>query len=64
MRPAIKPVLQAHSDAPRDDTSSSGGRPAALSKKNVAAARAMLSDPDITMEDVAARMKVAPSTLY
>ena len=41
-----------------------GGRPPALSKKDVAAARAMLSDPDITMEDVAARMKVAPSTLY
>ncbi len=41
-----------------------GGRPPALSKKDVAAARAMLSDPDITMEDVAVRMKVAPSTLY
>ena len=41
-----------------------GGRPPALSEKDVAAARAMLSDPDITMEDVAARMKVAPSTLY
>ena len=41
-----------------------GGRPPALSKKDVAAARAMLSDRDITMEDVAARMKVAPSTLY
>ena len=41
-----------------------GGRPPALSKKDVAAAQAMLSDPDITMEDVAARMKVAPSTLY
>ena len=41
-----------------------GGRPPALSRKDVAVARAMLSDPDITMEDVAARMKVAPSTLY
>jgi DNA invertase Pin-like site-specific DNA recombinase len=41
-----------------------GGRPPALSKKDVAAARAMLSDPEITVEEVAARLKVAPSTLY
>ena len=41
-----------------------GGRPPALSKKDVAAARAMLSDPAITMDDVAARLKVASSTLY
>ena len=41
-----------------------GGRPPALSKKDIAAARALLADPEITMEDVAARLKVAPSTLY
>ena len=41
-----------------------GGRPPALSAKDVAAAKAMLSDPAITMDDVAARLKVAPSTLY
>ena len=41
-----------------------GGRPPALSAKDVAAAKAMLSDPAITMDDVAARLKVASSTLY
>ena len=41
-----------------------GGRPPALSKKDIAAARAMLADPEITMEEVAARLKVATSTLY
>lgn len=41
-----------------------GGRPPALVAKDLAAAKAMLSDPAITMEDVAKRLKVAPSTLY
>jgi DNA invertase Pin-like site-specific DNA recombinase len=41
-----------------------GGRPPALVAKDLAAAKAMLSDPDITMEEVAKRLKVAPSTLY
>jgi len=41
-----------------------GGRPPALVAKDLAAAKAMLSDPYITMEDVAKRLKVAPSTLY
>ena len=41
-----------------------GGRPPALTTKDIAAARALLADPDITMEDVAARLKVAASTLY
>jgi len=41
-----------------------GGRPPALSAKDVAAAKAMLTDPDITMNDVARRLSVAPSTLY
>ncbi|MBV9511755.1 MAG: recombinase family protein [Caulobacteraceae bacterium] len=41
-----------------------GGRPPALSAKDVAAAKAMLTDPQITVSEVARRMKVAPSTLY
>jgi DNA invertase Pin-like site-specific DNA recombinase len=41
-----------------------GGRPPALAAKDLAAAKAMLSDPDITMEEVAKRLQVAPSTLY
>jgi len=41
-----------------------GGRPPALAAKDVAAAKAMLSDPDITMEEVAKRLRIAPSTLY
>jgi DNA invertase Pin-like site-specific DNA recombinase len=35
-----------------------------LTQKDVAAAKAMLSDPDITVEEVAKRFNVAPSTLY
>jgi DNA invertase Pin-like site-specific DNA recombinase len=41
-----------------------GGRPPALNAKDVAAAKAMLADPNLTVEDVAKRLKVAPSTLY
>jgi DNA invertase Pin-like site-specific DNA recombinase len=41
-----------------------GGRPPALVAKDLAAAKAMLSDPEITMEEVAKLLKVAPSTLY
>jgi DNA invertase Pin-like site-specific DNA recombinase len=41
-----------------------GGRPPALVTKDLAAAKAMLTDPEITMEEVAKRLKVAPSTLY
>ena len=41
-----------------------GGRPPALSAKDVAAAKAMLSNPEITVTEVARRLKVAPSTLY
>jgi DNA invertase Pin-like site-specific DNA recombinase len=33
-----------------------GGRPPALVAKNLAAAKAMLSDPEITMEEVAKRL--------
>ena len=41
-----------------------GGRPPALSTHDVATAKAMLTDPEITMNEVANRLKVAPSTLY
>ena len=41
-----------------------GGRPAALNINDIAAAKALLSNPDITVEEVAKRLNVAPSTLY
>ena len=41
-----------------------GGRPPALSAKDLAAARALLADPSISVSDVAQRLNVAVSTLY
>ena len=41
-----------------------GGRPRTLGPKDLAAAKAMLADPAIRVEDVAARLKVSPATLY
>ena len=41
-----------------------GGRPPALSAEDLAAARAMLRDPEITVAAVAARVGVSQSTLY
>ena len=41
-----------------------GGRPPALKPRDLKEARALLADPEITVEEVAARLKVAPSTLY
>lgn len=41
-----------------------GGRPPALSSDDLAAARALLRDPAITVEQVARRLGVVPSTLY
>ena len=41
-----------------------GGRPPALSEKDIAAAKAMLADPNLSVEQVARKLKVAPSTLY
>lgn len=41
-----------------------GGRPSALMERDLAAAKAMLGDPEITVEEIARRLKVAPSTLY
>jgi DNA invertase Pin-like site-specific DNA recombinase len=41
-----------------------GGRPRALSEKDLAAARAMLADASITTREVARRLGVSVSTLY
>jgi DNA invertase Pin-like site-specific DNA recombinase len=41
-----------------------GGRPPALSAVDKQAARALLKDPAITVEDVAKRLQVSPATLY
>lgn len=41
-----------------------GGRPPALKPHDLKEARALLSDPEITVEKVAARLRVSPSTLY
>jgi DNA invertase Pin-like site-specific DNA recombinase len=41
-----------------------GGRPTALKAADLAVAKAMLRDPNITVEEIAKRLSVAPSTLY
>ena len=41
-----------------------GGRPPALKAKDLAAAKALLLDPEITVVQVAKRLGVAASTLY
>ena len=41
-----------------------GGRPPALKPRDLKEARALLRDPEITVQEVAARLKVSPSTLY
>ena len=41
-----------------------GGRPRSLDEADLAAARAMLRDPNITVEEVAKRLNVGPATLY
>ncbi len=41
-----------------------GGRPRSMSADDMAAARAMLMSPDITVEAVAERIGVSPATLY
>src|SRR4051812_43669842 len=41
-----------------------GGRPRSLSEGDLAAAKAMLRDPGITVEEVARRLRVGPATLY
>lgn len=41
-----------------------GGRPPKLTEKDLTAARAMLAEASITVEDVAKRLGVSPATLY
>lgn len=41
-----------------------GGRPKGLTEQDIQVAKAMLADSKITVEEVARRLKVAPSTLY
>jgi len=41
-----------------------GGRPRKLGPKDLAVARALLRDPELSVDEVARRMGVAPSTLY
>jgi len=41
-----------------------GGRPRALKPADITAAKAMLRDPTITVDEVAKRLNIAPSTLY
>lgn len=41
-----------------------GGRPRKLTDADIRAAKAMLADGEITVGEVARRLKVAPSTLY
>ena len=41
-----------------------GGRPRSLTDKDLKQARALLTDPEITVEEVARRFGVGPSTLY
>ncbi|SFQ78933.1 recombinase family protein [Donghicola eburneus] len=46
------------------DRGRKGGRPPALSAADLAAAKALLCDPAITVDEVATRLKVSPATLY
>jgi DNA invertase Pin-like site-specific DNA recombinase len=41
-----------------------GGRPPALTARKRTAAKALLADPTLTVEDGARQLRVAPSTLY
>ncbi|ULB12803.1 recombinase family protein (plasmid) [Cereibacter azotoformans] len=41
-----------------------GGRPPALSSRELAVARAMLRNPELTVEQVARQVGVSPATLY
>ena len=41
-----------------------GGRPRILKEKDITAAKALLADPSIAVEEVASRLKVSIATLY
>jgi DNA invertase Pin-like site-specific DNA recombinase len=46
------------------DMGKKGGRPSSLKSEDLIAAKALLRDPEITVTEVAKRLKVDPSTLY
>jgi len=46
------------------DRGKKGGRPKTLGAKDLAVAKAMLADPQISVEEVAARLKISVATLY
>lgn len=62
-RSVIRERTQAGLKAARD-RGRKGGRPPALSTADLAAAKAMLSDPEITVAEVAKRLNVSAATLY
>lgn len=62
-RSVIRERTRAGLQAARD-RGRAGGRPPALTAADLAAARAMLRDPAITVDEVAKRLKVSPATLY
>lgn len=62
-REIIRERTRAGLDAARS-RGRTGGRPKALSEKDLKQARALLTDPEITVEDVARRLGVGASTLY
>ncbi|WP_291983000.1 recombinase family protein [Candidatus Accumulibacter sp. ACC005] len=62
-REIIRERTRAGLDAARS-RGRTGGRPRALSDKDLKEARVLLTDPEITVEDVARRLGVGPSTLY
>jgi len=46
------------------DRGKKGGRPKTLGSKDLAVAKAMLADPEISVDEVAARLKISVATLY
>ena len=62
-REIIRERTRAGLDAARS-RGRTGGRPRSLSEKHLKQARALLTDPEITVEDIARRFGVGPSTLY
>jgi DNA invertase Pin-like site-specific DNA recombinase len=62
-REIIRERTRAGLDAARS-RGRTGGRPRALSDKDLKEARVLLTDPEITVENVARRLGVGPSTLY
>jgi len=62
-REIIRERTRAGLDAARS-RGRTGGRPRSLSEKDLKQARALLTDPEITVEDIARRFGVGPSTLY